>query len=209
MKRNTVLACALAAALSGGLVGSAAPQDADSPRGGYGYGPGPGMMGGYGPGYGPGPGMMGGYGPGYGRGPGMMGGYGPGYGMGPGMMGGYGRGYGMGPGMMGYGALYGLQLSDDQRSKVQNIQDGAYKKNLELSSKMFDASRKLRDSLASAKPDRRAVAAAYKEVSDLRFQRLQIQLDAREQVDAVLTPEQRKQLQGWRAWSPAWASVDD
>jgi len=34
------------------------------------------------------------YGPGYG----MMGGYGPGYGMGPGMMGGYGRGYGAGPG---------------------------------------------------------------------------------------------------------------
>jgi hypothetical protein len=85
--------------------------------GGYGYGMGPGMMGGYGMGpgmmggYGMGPGMMGpGMMHGYGMGPGMMGGYG-GYGMGSGMMGGYGHSmhhnmmgggcYGMGPGMMG------------------------------------------------------------------------------------------------------------
>jgi hypothetical protein len=44
---------------------------------------------------------------GYGMGPGMMGGQGYGYGMGPGMMGGRGYGYGMGPGMMGPGYGYG------------------------------------------------------------------------------------------------------
>jgi len=51
--------------------------------------------------YGPYPGY------GYGMGPGMMGGRGYGYGMGPGMMGGRGYGYGMGPGMMGPGYGYG------------------------------------------------------------------------------------------------------
>lgn len=47
-----------------------------------GYGPGPGMMGRWGP-----PDDAGGYGPGYGYGPGMMYGGGPRYGYGPGMMG--------------------------------------------------------------------------------------------------------------------------
>jgi len=77
------------------------------PYQGYGYGMGPGMMGGQGYGYGMGPGMMDGQGYGYGMGPGMMGGQGYGYGMGPGMMGGRGYGYGMGPGMMGPGYGYG------------------------------------------------------------------------------------------------------
>ncbi len=84
--------------------------------GGYGPGPGYGMMGG---GYGPGYGMMGGYGPGmmggYGPGMGYGGGYGPGGmvggGYGPGM--GYGGGYG--PGMM-YGRGYqgDMKLTTDQ-----------------------------------------------------------------------------------------------
>jgi hypothetical protein len=118
-----------------GLVAAAALAAAAfaSPLQAQPYGPGYGMMGGYGPGYmmhgyGMGPGMMGGYGPGWGRG--MMGGYGPGYmmrgwgggyGMGPGMMRGYGYGMGpgMGPGMMGYGPGYygnqgNLNLTTDQ-----------------------------------------------------------------------------------------------
>lgn len=82
------------------------------PYGGGVYGPGYGMMGGYGGEYGPG--MMGGYGPGYG----MMGGYGPSYGgYGPGyvMMGGYGPGYGRSMMRPGYGPRYGhdLKLSSD------------------------------------------------------------------------------------------------
>jgi hypothetical protein len=78
---------------------------------------GPGMMG---QGYGPGPGMMQGYGGGYG--PGMMGpGYGQGYGPGNGP--GYGQGYGpgYGPGMMANRGYYqsqrDLNLSTDDVSK--------------------------------------------------------------------------------------------
>ena len=93
MKRTGKIALALGAALSLGL--AAATVSAQS------FGPGWGgwHMGGYGPGYG----MMGGYG----GGPGWrMGGYGPGYAMGPWMMGGYGPGYGMGPRAM-FGGFYG------------------------------------------------------------------------------------------------------
>ena len=89
---------------------------------------GPGMMGGYGTG----PGMMGGYGPG---------GYGPGgYGMGPGMMGGYSPGgYGMGPGMMGgYGGYGGLNLTDEQRAKIDAIQQEASRKQWDLMGKTHE-----------------------------------------------------------------------
>jgi hypothetical protein len=101
MYKTSLLAGAIALALT--LAGLASPSAAQP------YGPGYGMMGGNGPGYMMGPGydpgwMGGGYGPGYG----MIGpGYGPGW-----MMHGYGRGYGggYGPGMM-YG--YGPGNQDD------------------------------------------------------------------------------------------------
>ena len=85
---------------------------------------------------------------GYGPGPGMMGG---GYGMGMGM------GYGMGPGMMGgpgpwHGAYSGLNLSDEQRKQIADIQ-------LNTGKAMFE-----------------------------------MHLQARKQIDAVLTAEQREQL---------------
>ncbi len=91
MKRITKIAVAVGAALTLGLGAAAVSAQP------FGYGMGPGMMGGYSQGYGPGygGGHMGGYGQGYGMGPGMMGAYGPGYG--GGHMGGYGQGYGMGP----------------------------------------------------------------------------------------------------------------
>lgn len=105
----------LITAAAAGIVAAAFAVNAPSQAQPYGYGPGYGMMGGYGRGW-----MMG---PGYG--PGMMGGYGPGWMMGPGMTGpGYGRGWmmhgwrgGYGPGMMGYGpGYYGgdLKLSTEQ-----------------------------------------------------------------------------------------------
>jgi len=169
--------------------------------GGPGYGPGyygmgPGMMGGYGPGYGygMGPGMMGGYGPGYGMGPGMMGGM-----MGPGMMGGYGPGYGAGPGMMG-GALWALDLTDKQVSEIAKIQDETRRKNWDVLGKMQDEYAKLRDAYATDKRDRPAIVAAYKRISDLRLQRIENSLEAREKVESVLTSEQREQLRRWGPW---------
>ena len=166
--------------------------------GGYGgYGMGPGMMGGYG-GYGMGPGMMGGYG-GYGMGPGMMGGYG-GYGMGPGMMGGYG-GYGMGPGMMGgydANAAAALNLTGDQREKMSKIQEGLATKHWDLMGKMQEQQFKLRELLSSGKADDAAIGKAYKNIDGLRQQMWTSGADAQKQMDAVLTKEQRDQLQrGW------------
>ncbi|MCL4798891.1 MAG: Spy/CpxP family protein refolding chaperone [Burkholderiales bacterium] len=144
------------------------------------------MMGGYGPGMGPemmGPGMMGM------MGPGMMGGYGPGYGMGPEMM---------GSGMM--GPLWALDLTDAQRAQVNKIHDEVRRKNWDLMGKMQDEWAKLRDVYSTGKRDRAAILGTYKRIGDLRLQRIENALDAREKLEGVLTKEQREQLGRWGPW---------
>jgi Spy/CpxP family protein refolding chaperone len=190
---------------------------------GRGYGMGPGMMG-YGRGYGMGPGMMG-YGGGYGMGPGMMG-YGGGYGMGPGMMG-YGwHGYGMGPGMMGYGwhgygmgprmmgygwhghgmhhygmrGLWTLDLSAEQRDKVAEIYHEHWQQRWKLMPKMMEQRTKLWEQFESGAPDRKAVDAAYEELSKLKKQMLDQRVEMMTKLDGVLTKEQRQQLQQQRQY---------
>ena len=138
---------------------------------------------GYGPGYGMGPGMMGGgYGPGYGMGPGMMGGgYGPGYGMGPGMMGGYGP-----------GNVYGLDLSAEQREKIGEIQQEFAKKQWGLMTSMHSPGGPMEQMFSG---DEKAARQAYEAMAAARKQMFEAQLDMRKRVDAVLTKEQREQLQ--------------
>ncbi|MGA7983949.1 MAG: hypothetical protein WCA01_02090 [Burkholderiales bacterium] len=133
----------------------------------------PQMTRGYGPGYGMGPGMMGGYGPGYGYGPGMMRGYGPGYGMGPGMMGGYGPGYGMGPAMTGGcgGDGYGYNA-------------------LALTDAQREKIRKIQEE---------ATRSQWEIMSKMHEAVSQGWEGAQKKIDAVLTKEQREQLnRGWR-----------
>lgn len=154
----------------------------------------------------PGWGMMDGYGGygGYGMGPGMMGGYGSGYGMGPGMMGGYG---GMGPGMMGgygMGPLAALNLTDDQRSKINKIFDDERKQHWAVMGKMMDEQNKLRDLYEQTEPDPKKVGAAYGAIAKLRQQMLETHIQANNEMQKVLTKEQREQLGQWRRgmWGP-------
>lgn len=140
---------------------------------------GPGMGG-----YGPGPGMMGGYGPG----PGMMGGYGPG------MMGGYGRG------------LAALDLSAEQRDKIAAIQEENRRKNWDAMGQLRSEQFKLSQMYNTDKIDSTAVSEQQKKVDELRRQLLKSRLDARNQVAAILTPEQKKHL---RQIGPWWLREDE
>ncbi|HSO06177.1 MAG TPA: Spy/CpxP family protein refolding chaperone [Pelomicrobium sp.] len=190
MKRIDFRKTAIAALIAAGTAAGAATVMADPPQGG-GYGMGPGMMGGYGPGARsdaddrP----QGGYGPGYGMGPGMMGG---------GMMGGYGMGLGMG---MGYGMLSHFNLTQDQWNKIEQVQEETRKKNWDLMGKMQDESYELRKLLSAPQRDRKAISAQYRKLSDLRQQRFEIAMDAREKIEGVLTKEQREQLQRYSPWA--------
>jgi len=179
----------LAAALvSMGTLGAAALA-----QGGPGAGPG------YGGGPGYGPGMMGG-GPGYG--PGMMGG-GPGYGPGYGPRGG---GYGPGAGCGAGGPLGALKLTDSQLEKIQAIQEENRQKSWAVMGQMRTEMFKLRRLYYADSADTNAVVDQQKKVDELRRQMLKSRLEAHKQVEAVLTPEQRKQF---REFTPWWAREAD
>lgn len=189
------------------LLGTVASASAQQGQPYYGYGMGPGMMGGWCPMCGMGPGMMG-MGPGM-MGPGMMG-MGPrgmwgdwddwddrymGRGMmGPGMM---GPGM-MGPGMMGgYGYGPALDLTEQQQAKIAQIQEDFRKKQGDLAAKMDAEQAKLNEIYYSGKRDPAAIDNQYKKIYDLRRQMIQIQVDAQNRMDAVLTPEQKERLRGY------------
>jgi len=135
--------------------------------------------------WGPQWGMMGG-----GMGPGMMGG-----GMGPGMMGG-----GMGPGMMGGGmGMYSmLNLSDAQRSKINQIQDAERRQHWETMGKIMDEQAKLRDLYLADKRDTQAILKVQDRVNQYQRKMLELHLNTENQIEAVLPPEQREQLKSFR-----------
>lgn len=141
--------------------------------------------GGPGDGYGYGPGMMGG-----GYGPGMMGG---GFGSGRGMMGG-------GYGMMGYGGGWvdALGLSDDQKSKINRIQDETRHEHWALMGTMMDQQAKLRDLYEAPKRDSAAIDETYKSIGDLRQKMLDSSVSARKRMEAVLTSKQLEKLRTYR-----------
>ena len=151
----------------------------------------------YGPGYGPGRGG-GGYGPGmmgdlYGEG--MMGDdYGPG--MMAGRRGGM-AGFGPGGGMMGLAAL---DLSDDQRDKVFAIHEEARTKNFGTMTRMRAEQYSLAKMYRADKVDPNAIGEQQKKVDELRREMIRSHVQTRNQVEALLTPEQKKQLRQVGAW---------
>ena len=139
------------------------------------------------PGYGSpgGPGMMGG-----GLGPGMMGG---GYGPGRGMMGG-------GYGMMGMGGGWedALGLSDDQKTKINRIEDDTRHEHWALMGTMLDQQAKLRDLYEAPKRDSAAIDEAYKSIGELRQKMYDSSISARKRIEAVLTSKQLEKLRAYR-----------
>jgi Spy/CpxP family protein refolding chaperone len=124
----------------------------------------------------------------------MMGGYGPG------MMGGYGPGYGPG------GGLAALNLSSEQRDKIASIQEENRKANWNAMGQMRAEQFKLRQMYNADKIDSNAVIEQQKKVDELRRQMVKSHVEARNQINAILTPEQRKQF---RQYGPWWMRGED
>ena len=178
MSRTKLTAIVTGAVLAAAIGSNAVAQQRPGYGAGPGYGHGPGTMGGYGPG------MMGGYGPGDGYGRGMMGGYGP------------GSGYGAGAG------LAALNLTDEQSEKIARIQEDNRSKNWNTMGQMRGEMFKLRQMYFGDKLDSNAISDQQRKVDELRLQMLKSQVETRNQVAAVLTPEQR---QKFRSFGPWWA----
>lgn len=155
-----------------------------------------------------GPGYRQGQGHGPDMGPGMMGGYGGGPGHGPGH--GMGPGEGMGPGMMqgrGAGAMRGrwermahaLGLSEDQRAKLGRIMEDTRRKNWDVLGQIQSERFKLREMVRGDTVDPNAAVEQKRKIDDLKRQVMHSRLEARNQVLALLTPEQRQKA---RAFGP-------
>jgi len=162
---------------------------------GYGPGMGQGMMGGYG-GHGPGHGMGMGGGPGYGPGPGY------GMGMRPGMMP-HHRGAGPegGPGMMRgrwERIAQALGLTQDQRAQIGRIFEDTRRKNWDVIGQIRSERFRLREMVRGDKVDPNAAVEQKRKIDDLRRQVMRARLEARNQVLALLTPEQREKARSLR-----------
>lgn len=131
--------------------------------------------------------------------PGPMG-MGHGYGRGQNMMGGGVGSMGMGHGMMGggMGAFGMLDLSDEQRTRINKIFDAERKQHWTVGGKLLDERIKLRDLLYADEPDAKKVGAVYGEIAKLHQQMIEAHVQAANQARAALTAEQRDQLKQWR-----------
>ena len=136
-------------------------------------------------------------------------GYGQGYGQGRGMMGEgmMGRGM-MDGGMMGRqgGVFAALNLTDEQRQKVLAIQEEHRRKNWAAMGEVRAEQYKLRSLYGAEKLDPGKLAEQQKKVDELRRELLKSRVEAHNQMAAVLTPEQRKQL---RQYAPWWQGEEE
>lgn len=139
-------------------------------------------------------GMMGGYGGA------MMGGHG--YGMPGGMMGGHGGGMMgsmMSPSM---GMVQSLDLSDEQRAKINALSDDLKHRNWTTMGEMMDEMPKLRDLYHADPRDAAAIGKEYQKIFELKRQMIEAMIDSQNKVEATLTPEQKKRLKEMRAKMP-------
>jgi Spy/CpxP family protein refolding chaperone len=130
----------------------------------------------------------------------MMDFHGGGYGMGSGMM---GPGM-MAPGMMGHGMMghmgpmWMLNLTAEQRAQIRGIHDEQRTQRWSIMGKIMDESSQLHVLYAAEKWDPKAIGAVYGKIFDLKRQMIEASISAHNRWEAVLTQEQRDQLDKWR-----------
>jgi Spy/CpxP family protein refolding chaperone len=105
-----------------------------------------------------------------------------------------GPGKGRGYGPCGNAALERLNLTDDQKVKIQSLQDANYKATKPVREKIFDKSVELRRLWLQTDPDKGKISAAQKELRTLRNGMEDKATALRFEVDKVLTPEQKDKL---------------
>ena len=108
-----------------------------------------------------------------------------------GMMGGQGM-------MMGVGRYHMLNLSADQRARISKLSDQLNHDNWAKQRMINDESAKLRDLYEADKRDPAAIGEEYSKIFDLKRQMIEAYLATENQIEDVLTPEQRDQLKSMR-----------
>ena len=91
-----------------------------------------------------------------------------------------------------------LNLSTDQRSKINKLHDSERKQHWAIMGKMIDVESRQRDLYAQSTSDPKQVGAVYADMSKLRQQMIETHVQANNDMQKVLTKEQREQLQQWQ-----------
>ena len=112
---------------------------------------------------------------------------------------GWGRGAGYGPGEYGpghgpRGAWAGLNLTPEQKQKMQALQEKFLKENLPLRNEMQIKQLELRTLWAQSNPDEEKILSKQKEINALRAQLQEKGTKNRLEMRKILTPEQQAQL---------------
>ena len=102
---------------------------------------------------------------------------------GPGMMGGYEQGYERG--------FARLNLTDEQRDKIGAIREELAQKRYGLMSGMHQ---QRYQAFRAGKADEATLRKSFEAMQATQKEMFEASLDANKRIDAVLTPEQRKQL---------------
>lgn len=100
--------------------------------------------------------------------------------------------YGMGPGMMrGY---WGLDLSAEQRKKIEQIQDETAKARWQLMGTIHQKGFHMDGMFGRVEFDEQEARKAFQAMADAHKEMFELSLEARKRIDAVLTKEQREKL---------------
>ncbi len=116
---------------------------------------------------------------------------------GMGMMGGQGMCGSMGMMHGGMGSLRMLNLTAEQRTKINAIHDGLRKEHWAIMGKIMDEQAKLRDLFEAEKPDTKKLGPVFDTIFSLRKQMILTSIDAKNSMREVLTKEQLDQLKQW------------
>ncbi|HEU0188891.1 MAG TPA: Spy/CpxP family protein refolding chaperone [Gallionella sp.] len=125
-----------------------------------------------------------------------------------GMMGGHGSGMMMESPHM--GMIMSLDLSDEQRAKINKLSDELKHNNWTTKGLIMDESAKLRDLYAADRRDPSAIGKEYQKIFDLQRQMIEATITSQNRIEDLLTPDQRTQLKNMRhGGAPAHDSMHE
>lgn len=87
-----------------------------------------------------------------------------------------------------------LDLSNEQRSKINKLSDQLHHDNWAIQGSMMDETAKLRDLYEADKRDPATIGNEYRKIFDLKRQMIEAMIDTQNHIEALLTPEQLAQL---------------
>lgn len=111
--------------------------------------------------------------------------------MGPGTLGGYCPACGM---RFGTGSYFGLDLNKDQSHQIARIEYRARAQQRELMSELREAQNKLHELDYADPRDPSAIYSELSTIDGLQRQMFEANLNARSEVQSILTPEQRERV---------------